>query len=192
VKKGFTLMEILIVIAIVAILAVLATTVVIGAKRRAKVASCVANQRQVLMALQLYASDHDTLYPAKLEDALTQATKQVLFCPDDPYRWGNGWSWEFMNWTKLHPANDHTTYGYLFGSFGPLMLVDFRQELVRIEKYPVMTICVLHQPNHEAADTSHSIGAGLDGTVIRGMRDGSVQVKRMRTKGFGSDTAFAP
>lgn len=60
---GFTLIELLVVITIIIILAGLAVGVVPQALERANQVQCLANVRQVNLALRLFADDHDGNYP---------------------------------------------------------------------------------------------------------------------------------
>lgn len=63
---GFTLIEMLVVVAIIGILASLILPALSSAKSRAKTASCVSNMRQFAVALQLYSQDNqDKLLPNK-------------------------------------------------------------------------------------------------------------------------------
>src|SRR5437660_11530399 len=57
--RGFTLLELLIVIAVVAILASIAYPVFIGAQERAKATKDMSNLRQIGIATQLYMNDND-------------------------------------------------------------------------------------------------------------------------------------
>jgi prepilin-type N-terminal cleavage/methylation domain-containing protein len=66
-KTGFTLIELLVVIAIIGILAALLLPVLGRAKKKAQQANCVSNQKQIGIALTLYASDHADRLPL-LED----------------------------------------------------------------------------------------------------------------------------
>src|SRR5690348_2534367 len=62
-KRGFTLMELIVVIAIVGILVSLLLPAISQAKRRAQGAVCLNNLKQLDLALGLYVEDHGQLYP---------------------------------------------------------------------------------------------------------------------------------
>ncbi len=68
--RAFTLIELLTVIAIIGILAAILIPVVGAARDRAQVASCQSNLRQVGLALQMYAIDHNEKLPAVSGDPL--------------------------------------------------------------------------------------------------------------------------
>ncbi|MDQ3815523.1 MAG: prepilin-type N-terminal cleavage/methylation domain-containing protein [Armatimonadota bacterium] len=64
-RSGFTLVEILVVLAIIAILAAILLPVMRGAQERAAQAHCAANLQQIGMAVKSYYADHKR-YPASL------------------------------------------------------------------------------------------------------------------------------
>lgn len=62
-KKAFTLIELLIVVAIIAILAAIAVPNFLEAQTRAKVARVLSDQRTYATALETYMIDHSTYFP---------------------------------------------------------------------------------------------------------------------------------
>jgi prepilin-type N-terminal cleavage/methylation domain-containing protein/prepilin-type processing-associated H-X9-DG protein len=63
---GFTLVELLVVIAIIAILAALLLPALSAAKARALRITCVNNLRQICLGVQMYADDHEDTLPGPL------------------------------------------------------------------------------------------------------------------------------
>ena len=71
-KLGFTLVEILVVLAIVVVLAGLLLTVFSRARENGRRSSCQNNLRQIGLAIRQYVGDNDGVYPAAFEGSSTQ------------------------------------------------------------------------------------------------------------------------
>jgi len=67
--RGFTLVELLVVIAIIAVLAAILFPVFAQARAKARQTTCLANLKQLGLAIQMYASDYDDLYPWGVDPA---------------------------------------------------------------------------------------------------------------------------
>lgn len=67
-RRAFTLLELLVVIAVTALLAALLFPVFAGARDRARQTACVSNLRQLALANQMYASDADGHYVPAAQD----------------------------------------------------------------------------------------------------------------------------
>jgi len=74
-RGGFSLIEILVVLAIIAILAALIFPVFAAARGKARATKCMANLKQIGMAIEMYAADYDELYPFA-KDAADEAVPQ--------------------------------------------------------------------------------------------------------------------
>ncbi|MGQ9731654.1 MAG: type II secretion system protein, partial [Candidatus Zipacnadales bacterium] len=79
-NQGFTLIELMIVIAIIAILAAILFPVFNSARRKSLQASCVSNLRQLTTAMKMYAQDSDDRFPYALyADPQRSAWGDVIF-----------------------------------------------------------------------------------------------------------------
>lgn len=94
--SGFTLVELLVVVAIVATLAVVSTLATKNVLSNAKIAACASNLRQIGLAMQMYADDNQGTYPDsshtasqgkawiyQLKDYLGKFD-EIRICPADP------------------------------------------------------------------------------------------------------------
>jgi prepilin-type N-terminal cleavage/methylation domain-containing protein/prepilin-type processing-associated H-X9-DG protein len=99
-RSGFTLVELLVAVSIIAVLAALILTVAIRAAGKGGQVACASNLRQIAIAVQAYAYDHDGMpprdgtrcfrpddpRPLQTVESLKPygATGDVWFCPADP------------------------------------------------------------------------------------------------------------
>jgi prepilin-type N-terminal cleavage/methylation domain-containing protein/prepilin-type processing-associated H-X9-DG protein len=94
-KHGFTLIELLVVIAIIAILAAMLFPVFARARESARKIQCLANVKNIAIAVQMYLADYDRFWPDEHRqeaiDLFTQWTAEDFGCDGAPYRayWGN-------------------------------------------------------------------------------------------------------
>jgi len=82
-RRGFTLVELLIVITVFVIMFALLTPFVNKMRERADVIKCSANVRLLSLALHMYAADHDDMFPQDLGSLYPGYVKeeQVFDCP---------------------------------------------------------------------------------------------------------------
>jgi prepilin-type N-terminal cleavage/methylation domain-containing protein len=61
--RGFTLVEMLVVIVIILVLASIIYPTIIGVRSKASQVKCMSHMRQIGMAMQLYLGDNDDKFP---------------------------------------------------------------------------------------------------------------------------------
>lgn len=72
-KRAFTLIELLVVIAIISILAAMLFPVFAQAKATAKQSVCIVHMRQMGIAMMMYRTDYDDMWPAAVNNVPYQA-----------------------------------------------------------------------------------------------------------------------
>jgi prepilin-type N-terminal cleavage/methylation domain-containing protein/prepilin-type processing-associated H-X9-DG protein len=90
-RMGFTLTELLIVVAVIAVLAAILLPVFSQVREKARAAACMSNYHQIGLAIHIYATDYDDHTPPNGGsfsgivadcDPYTHSTK-IFVCPDD-------------------------------------------------------------------------------------------------------------
>lgn len=83
-RKGFTLIELMIVIAIIAILAAILVPNFIRARAQGQVTSCKSNLKNIGTACEMYATDNGGRYPKTLDDLKKEANGQQPYMKSLP------------------------------------------------------------------------------------------------------------
>jgi len=121
-KAGFSLIELLAVIAIISILAGFILPALFRARARARQAVCVVQLRQLALAVRAYSDDFEGVFPVSLysstfshyynnESALTLCTEETRDLssgiPRGSYGLGDLTSYRLTNIPEIHPITGH-------------------------------------------------------------------------------------
>lgn len=171
---GFTLVELLTVVAIVGVLATLLSSGLASAKRKARKAASISNLRQIAMAVNLYTDDHDRrpdLFRTLVDKQFLSG--RVLFCPEDrTTNWaGNlGLSLPTKNRGQLGliPGEPEVPHSY-FESFSRS-----DEEWEQISRMPFggIAACQLHGIGR--INPENPSLTDFQGLVLRALKDGAV------------------
>lgn len=99
-RRGFTVIELMVVVAVIGLLASVLIPTISIAMKRSKYAKCGNNLRQIGGGIEAFMSDHDERSPPMLSDLTTGGmgfSKAILICPVDPLRGANGFNRESLS-----------------------------------------------------------------------------------------------
>ncbi len=205
-RRGFTLVELLTILALVAVLATLVASAVAGAKLRAQQTVCSDNLRQLLTAIEVY--NRETGKRPRSVTRLSQqgrwlAEARLLICPTDPAgrnpgstnaAWGNVANasqepWEVERGPLADPETgswqSELTESVETVSFSYLHTLGWRkqawQRLTEAGKEAGLAVCQLH--GVRVTPTALTAGAkpylSWEGQTYRAQRDGAVVSRRI-------------
>jgi general secretion pathway protein G len=101
-NKGFTLVELMVVVAIIIILAAILVPRYLDVTDQAKASKCVANQRTLEGSASVYMADNNGTMPAGLSDLVGQYVQVVPDCP------GEGGAYSYDPATGAVTCSSHT------------------------------------------------------------------------------------
>jgi len=159
--RGFSLTEVLVVIAIITLLAALLFPVFSRAKASSFEVPCTSNLRQLGTAWQLYLEANNDTGPPQIAHLLVTNSQinPVLTCPADRWKGAND------------DASEKTKRPVSYFMIPPMD--DFRQAILAADPNHGIFYCIVHgksKYNRTPQSTSE-----LEGTVLRLRRDLSVQ-----------------
>jgi len=119
-KKGFTLIELMIVIAIIAILAAILIPSFVRARAQSQLAACESNEKNMGTAVEMYANDNSGNYPtAALGAAFFTPTymQSIPICPSNQSGYAYSGTTGPAGYTVSQSGNPHSAISPLSTGF---------------------------------------------------------------------------
>jgi prepilin-type processing-associated H-X9-DG protein/prepilin-type N-terminal cleavage/methylation domain-containing protein len=144
-RSGFTLIEILVVLAIIMIMAAILFPVLSVGRKKANQTKCMSNLRQIGIAARMYATDHDELLPPGGYNVPTP--EQPGTTPQQRVQWHDLLAANYLrNWEVLIcPAASDRDYRSSYGANRHVMpwLTPGQQPCVSVDNIPYDTYTVM-------------------------------------------------
>lgn len=167
-NRGWTVMELLVVILIIALLVALLLPLIMQARRNAQQAPCMTNLRQIHVAWAMYIQDYEGGWPSL--PALARSARAVFACPSDPLP--NGLNSRVHRFTGIRGSYFYVSSTPTFGKESQ----EFVEHLSQADSNHGIVACILH--GKRTSGPLHPGLGGYKGIVLRLRRDGSVQKAR--------------
>lgn len=178
---GFTLVELLTVVAIIAILATLLSSSLASAKKKARQAGCRSNLRQVALGVAIYGDDQGRR-PESFRALLNTKylSEQVLVCPEDRTTNWAGLTMRSRGEAPVFNGPDAGSVAELDSPrsyFDSFTWSDVIWDLVQKQPFGGIAACELHGIGHQGNLMS---GLGdFQGLVLRALKDGAVVTRQV-------------
>lgn len=190
-RHGFTLVELLVVVAVITVLAGLLLPALSNARAKARESTCISQLSQIGKAVQMYLDDHAGRRPLRLDSLWPRyvSDKQLFVCPSD--NWVHKGGWAYSAWGKqvtppeLWPIP--ISYGYFFHT---TFSSDKKWEQAKAAPgRPGYAVCMLHGAP-VTASLQYKVGEApfFRGRILRLCFDGSVIARNYNRKNFNTWT----
>jgi prepilin-type N-terminal cleavage/methylation domain-containing protein len=195
--KGFTLVELLTVIAIIAVLATLLMSGLSSAKKLSRQARCSSNLHQISLAVGMYLDDYERRISKlqNLTDGQYLPDSRVLVCPSDKTgNWGGLVNTGNYFWGGVFEEDDQQKLEetpLAFSYLHPLAWENWAWNRLRsIDASAGIAACQTHglgHPNLEAPSIYD-----YEGLVLRAQLDGAVVRRQVYWQHSNERQSFAP
>lgn len=181
--RGFTLVEILVVIGIVTVLVGILLSYLVASRRKAAEATCINQLRQIGAAFRMYMADYDDHRPPRIHSLWPQyvSDRRIFVCPSDLWIRQGGWAWAAWGRENTPPEKwpIPVSYGYFFSYFtnDPLWELAKKQP-----GRPGYLVCVLHGNQQDTWVTPEGAPYFV-GRTLRLCFDESVIARDIRYRG---------